>query len=148
MNTVIYREVGEHKIVMGFDRCQLDPVATEEKLREEYQKTAEYAEYVELQRQCGENDNRVQVEMDPARRMELSREAGGLITKSRELAVRTKKKLRDIRSKNLVYLQPRRNEIAIDSAEMGKIKKALDGLEAGEVVTVEGQKLKLSEIGT
>lgn len=148
MNTVIYKEVVGHKIVIGFDKCQMDPVATDEKVRDIYQETEEYAEYKELQRLCGENDNKVLSERDPSNRIMLFREADRLRQKSRDLAIRTKKKLRDIKSENLVYLQPRRNEIAIDSADMGKIKKALEGLEAGEVVTVEGQKLKLSEIGT
>jgi hypothetical protein len=142
--TVIYQEIDGHKIIRGFDRPTVDPVATKEVVDSLIKETPEYQAAEAKKAEHGEAYRALIVAAtnkdDTAYKAALS----AMSVRQEELkplARALEEKIIALRRENAVYFTPRLGEVIRDASEIDSLITALQGAPQGIKICLDGAEI-------
>lgn len=125
MDTVRYRDHDGRQVVTGFDRLNVDAMATRARARAEMDKT-DLGKRLEAARLAIEEADGFKAHKDAERSF-------------KQLAAEYQAQFGELLVRCVVYFQPRAGELVLASDEIAKLREAYRQLQPGEQLTTGGE---------
>jgi hypothetical protein len=125
MDTVRYRDYDGRQIVIGFDRLNVDAMATRARARAEMDKT-DLGKRLEAARLAIEEADSFKEHKDAERSF-------------KQLAAEYQAQFGELLARCVVYFQPRAGELVLAPDEIAKLREAYGRLQPGEQLTTGGE---------